>query len=178
MNKKTLWITQTAVMLALLIALQWVTKPLGQLVTGSAVNAVLGVTALLCGSSSGVTVALLSPIFAYLFGIAPNLVTVPVIMLGNTAFVLLLQAISGKSLGRKAAAVAAASAVKFALLYVLVTYVICGVMSDSLLQQGLLKPPMLKMLPTSFALPQLITALIGGTLASIVAPVLKKALHK
>ena len=29
MNKKTLWITETAVMIALLVALQWATKPLG-----------------------------------------------------------------------------------------------------------------------------------------------------
>ena len=28
MNKKTLWITETAVMIALLVALQWATKPL------------------------------------------------------------------------------------------------------------------------------------------------------
>ena len=33
MNKKTLWITETAVMIALLVALQWATKPLGQFVT-------------------------------------------------------------------------------------------------------------------------------------------------
>ena len=31
MNKKILWITQTAVMLALLVALQALTKPMGQL---------------------------------------------------------------------------------------------------------------------------------------------------
>lgn len=42
MNKKTLWITETAVMIALLVALQWATKPLGQFVTGSCVNLVLG----------------------------------------------------------------------------------------------------------------------------------------
>ena len=46
MNKKTLWITETAVMIALLVALQWATKPLGQFVTGSCVNLVLGVSVL------------------------------------------------------------------------------------------------------------------------------------
>ena len=35
MNKKIRWITETAVMLALLVCLQALTKPLGQLVTGS-----------------------------------------------------------------------------------------------------------------------------------------------
>ena len=41
MSKNVRWITETAVMLALLIALQALTKPLGQLVTGSCVNAVI-----------------------------------------------------------------------------------------------------------------------------------------
>ena len=87
MNKKILWITETAVLLALLIVLQWVTKPLGQFVTGSCVNAVLAVAALMVGLSSGLAVALVSPVCAYLLGIAPNLVAVPAIMVGNTVFV-------------------------------------------------------------------------------------------
>ena len=44
MRKKLLWITETAVMLALLVALQAITKPAGQLVTGSFVNIVLSIT--------------------------------------------------------------------------------------------------------------------------------------
>lgn len=69
MNKKTLWITETAVMIALLVALQWATKPLGQFVTGSCVNLVLGVSALVGGLWCGLTVALVSPFFAFLLGI-------------------------------------------------------------------------------------------------------------
>ena len=178
MKKKALWITETAVMLALLIAIQALTKPMGQLVTGSAVNAVLAVTVLMCGLSSGLTVALISPVFAYLFGIAPNLVTVPVIMVGNAVYVLILHKAGGKGIAKKIIAVLAASLVKFAVLYVLVTYVICGVMAQPLLDQGLLKTPMLKALPTTFAAPQLVTALIGGTLASLIVSPLKKALHR
>ena len=83
-------------MLALLVALQAVTKPLGQLVTGSCVNGVLALTVLLVGMSGGITVALISPVFAFLFGIAPNLVTVVPIMLGNVCFVVLLRCIAGK----------------------------------------------------------------------------------
>ena len=73
MNKKILKITETAVMLALLIALQAVTKPLGQIVTGSCVNAVLAITVMLVGMGGGISVALIassSPIgciFAGLF---------------------------------------------------------------------------------------------------------------
>ena len=38
MSKKIRWITETALMLALLICLQALTKPMGQLVTGSCVD--------------------------------------------------------------------------------------------------------------------------------------------
>jgi hypothetical protein len=37
---------------------------------------------------------------------------------------------------------------------------------------------MLKMLPTMFAWPQLFTALIGGTVALAITPLLRRALHK
>ena len=104
MNKKVLWITETAVLLALLVVLQWVTKPLGQIVTGSCVNAVLAVSALLVGLSSGLTVALISPVCAYLLGVAPNLVAVPAIMAGNAVFVLALSLLCGKALWRQALA--------------------------------------------------------------------------
>ena len=48
MRQKTLWITQTAALLALLIILQLATRSAGQLVTGSCVNAVLALAALIC----------------------------------------------------------------------------------------------------------------------------------
>ena len=178
MKKKTLWVTETAAMLALLVAMQWATKPLGQLVTGSCVNAVLAVTVLLSGLGSGVTVALVSPVMAYLLGIAPNLATVPAIMVGNTLFVAAWKLLDGKALWRRCVAWLASAAVKFGALYALVVWVICGVAADALLAQGILKAPMLKMLPASFGISQLITALIGGAVALLVVPPIKKALHR
>lgn len=181
MNKKIRWITETAVLLALLVVLQAVTKSLGQFVTGSFVNAVLAVAVLLAGMGSGVTIALISPVLAYLLGIAPILVTVPAIMVGNTVFVILLRLITGgqsKPLGRQVAAWLVAAIAKFAVLYILVVKIICGIASVPLLASGTLKEPMLKMLPTMFAWPQLVTALIGGAVALAIVPVLKKALHR
>lgn len=180
MKNKIHWITETAVMLALLIVLQALTKSLGQIVTGSCVNTVLAVTVLLCGMNSGITVALISPVCAYLLGIAPQLVTVPAIMIGNAAFVIVLRMANGngKVLWRSVTAWLAAALCKFALLYVLVTYVICGLLADGLMAQGLLKAPMLNVLPTTFAAPQLVTALIGGGIALLLTPQLKKALHR
>lgn len=186
MNKKTRWICETAVMLALLVALQGATLSLGQLVTGSCVNAVLAITVLLVGMSSGITVALISPVCALLLGIAPNIVTVVPIMIGNVCFVVLLRLIAGKShkpLWRQPLALVSAAGVKFGVLYFLVVKVICGFASGSLLgkmigSKPLLAPPMLEKLPVMFTWPQLFTALIGGGVALLIVPVLRKAIHK
>lgn len=181
MNRKVLWITETAIMLALLVALQAITKPMGQLVTGSFVNAVLSVTVLVAGLYSGITVAVISPVLAYLLGIAPQILTVPAIMIGNTVFVVLLYFIAGKDskrLVRQIVAWVSAAVAKFAALYAIVVWLICGVFSEGLLASGALKPPMLKALPATFSWPQLFTALIGGGIALLITPVLRKALRK
>ncbi len=178
MNKKIRFITETAVMLALLVSLQALTKPMGQLVTGSCVNAVLAVTALVAGVYSGITVALISPVLAYLLGIAPQILTVPAIMVGNAVFVLALHFLSGKQIVRQIFAWLAAATAKFATLYTIVVWLICGVFSEKLLATGALKAPMLNVLPVSFGITQLFTALIGGAVALLIAPTLRKALHK
>ncbi len=181
MNKKIRWITETAVMLALLVTLQSLTKPMGQLVTGSCVNAVLAITVLVAGLPSGLTVALISPVLAYLLGIAPQILTVPAIMAGNSVYVVLLYILAdrkGKNMVKQVIAWVAAAAAKFATLYAIVVGLICGVLSESLLASGTMKPPMLTALPATFSWPQLITALIGGAVALLIVPVLRKALHK
>lgn len=180
MNKKIRWITETAILLALLVTLQALTKGFGQLVTGSCVNAILGIAALVGGLSCGITVALISPVLAFLLGIAPQILTVPAIMVGNTVYVLLLALIAGNSqnIVRKVIAWAAAAAAKFAALYAIVVGLICGVLAENLLAAGTLKEPMLKALPATFSWPQLITALIGGAVALLIVPVLRKALKK
>ena len=190
MNKKLRWITETAALLALLICLQWVgsfvpNQLLKQLITGTCVNCVLAVSVLYAGLGSGITLALISPVCAYLLGIAPNFITVLPIMLGNCCYVVLLKLIvgRGKPFWKQPVGLAAAATVKFAVLYVLVVKVICGVAAGSLLGKKLgsavlLAEPMLKMLPVMFAWPQLVTALSGGIIALCVTPTLRKALKK
>ena len=181
MNKKIRWITETAVMLALLVSLQALTKPMGQYVTDSCVNAILAVSALVGGLSSGIVVALVSPVLAFLLGIAPQILTVPAIMAGNTVYVVLLVLLAGsggESLVMRILAWLAAAAAKFAALYAIVAWLICGVFADALLAAGTLKQPMLTALPATFGWPQLVTALIGGAVALAIVPVLRKALHK
>ena len=185
-NKKTIWITRTGVLLALLLALQWVTLGTkafaGQYITGSLVNCVLAVSALTAGLSSGLVIALLSPIFAYLLGIAPQLVVVPAIMAGNCALVLVLWAVGrgDAPMWRKAVAVVLAAVCKFVVLYLLVVQVICGVGASFLLGQSIfgapvLLRPMIQALPLTFSWPQLITALIGGVLGILVSKILTRA---
>ena len=184
MNKKIRTITETAAMLALLICLQWVgsmmPESIKQIVTGTFVNCVLAVTVLIVGLGGGITVALISPVCAFLLGIAPNLVTVVPIMVGNTCYVVLLKLLMGRS-WRQPVALVTAAAVKFGVLYLLVVKVICGLASGALLGKKLgdtivLAPPMLKMLPVMFTWPQLITALTGGVLALLIVPVVKKGI--
>lgn len=185
MKKNLRRITEPAVMLALLICLQWAgslipDQTVKQLVTGTCVNAVLAVTVLLSGMGSGIIVGVISPVCAFLLGIAPNFITVAPIMVGNVCYVVLLRLIYTKALWRQGVALVTAAAVKFGVLYLLVVRVICGMASGALLgkklgQTALLAPPMLQMLPAMFTWPQLITALAGGALALAILPVLRAA---
>ena len=164
-NTKTLWIARTAVLTALLLVLQFVTKPLGQLVTGSCVNAVLAVAALLGGLSSGLTVAVLSPIFAFLLGTGPQFFPLtPAIAAGNCVLVLLLWFIcrDNFSVARRALACITAAFGKFAALYILIVKLICSFMP--------LADKQIATFSAMFSWPQLITALIGSAIALVIVP--------
>ena len=174
MKKKTLWIAETAVMIALLVALQGLTKPAGQFVTGSCVNLILGVSTLVGGLWCGLTVALLSPFFAFALGIGPALIQiVPAIAVGNIVLVLVLWLICRKA--KKLSPLSyggavAASVCKFAVLYALVVLLLLPLLG--------LPEKQVAMMSAMFSWPQLVTALIGSFLAVTVAPVIRKALHR
>ena len=191
MHKRILWITETAVMLALLLCLQWLgswipTPLIKQLVTGTMVNCVLAVTALVAGRSSGITVALISPLFAYLLSISQVITSVPLIMAGNVCYVLLLSLILGKSMKpvwKQPVALATAAVTKFGVLYLLGVKLVGGLMFDTLngkmlAGEALMSQKVLMQLTNMFAWPQLVTALIGGAVSLLIVPVLRKALHK
>ena len=163
--KKTTWIAQTAVCLALLIAFQLLTRSLGQLVTGSCVNLVLAVAALLGGIWSGVTVALL--------GIGPAFFPLgPGVALGNAVYAVLFGLLVGKCLQKKQTigafgCMALAALAKFAVLYVVLVRLVAPVIVPA---------AKLSAVTASFTWPQLVTAAIGGVLACLIAPVLRRAL--
>lgn len=171
MSKKTLFITRTAAMLALLIVLQAATKNLGQFVTGSCVNAVLAAATLLGGFASGLIVAVASPFLAFLLGIGPKLIeVVPAIAIGNLALVLILWAIKGDGALNRVIKWIAASVGKFLVLYLLVIQLLCRVMT--------LPEKMTATFSTMFSWPQLVTALIGSGIMLLILPILQKAIRK
>ena len=178
MNKnKILWLTRTAVLIALLVALQWATSGLGQFVTGSCVNCVLVIAALFAGLWGGVTVAIISPFCAFLLGIGPKLLQiVPVIAIGNLVFVLCFWFLLGRKDCKRVWAAAltaiAASAAKFATLYLGVVKVLIPLMGATLAQKQV------QTFTAMFSWPQLVTALIGSAVALALMPVLKKAIKQ
>lgn len=175
MKNKILWITRTAVMMALLVTLQWATSGLSQFVTGSCVNAVLAVATLTAGLWSGVAVALLSPFCAFLLGIGPKLIQmVPAIALGNVVLVCLVAwLLRGEALvwWRKVLGIAISAAAKFIVLYLAVVQVIIPILGSQLAQKQV------QTFTAMFSWPQLVTALIGTTLAVLIAPTIRKAMR-
>jgi hypothetical protein len=178
-GKKILWITQTAMMLALLVALQGITAGLGnQLLTGSCVNLVLVAAALLVGTWGGAVVALISPFMAFLLQIGPKYIQlIPAIAVGNLVLVLIYSLILGQNkqpVWKQAVALAGAAAAKFVALYLLaVQLVIPGMVSGGVVQAAAAGK-----LGATFGVTQLITAIIGGAVALAVVPLVRKALRK
>ena len=172
--KKTIWIVRTAVCLALLLVLQVATKSLGQFVTGSCVNLVLAMAALTGGVWSGVIVAVISPFCAYALGIGPAfLLFVPCVALGNAVYAVLFALLVGRFLTAQHltawGCMALVAAAKGLALYLVLV---------KLVAPTVVPAAKLAAVTAAFTWPQLVTALIGGALACLLAPVVKKALEK
>ena len=177
-KKKILWITRTGILTALLIELQWLTAGTqafaGQYITGSLVNCVLAIAALFGGLWSGVTVAILSPICAFLLGIGPKLLQViPAIALGNVVLVMVLHFLLGRKpapVWQQGVAAVAAAAAKFVMLYLAVVQVLIPAMGPALPEKQAAA------FTVMFSYPQFITAFIGTVAALLLLPVLRKGI--
>lgn len=176
-KSKAMWITRTALFIALTIIVQALTRsipnPAGQYVTGSLVNLITIVAVLMNGLAGGVTVAALTPWLAFLLGVGPGLIqVVPCIMLGNIALVLVWYFIAGKTdkvMPKYIIATVVGALVKFVVLYLLVVQLLINTLHIVPEKQSAVMSGM-------FSFPQLITAIIGGVLVIIVVPLLKKGL--
>lgn len=173
-NKRILWLTQTALFIALLIVLQVVTKGFGQFVTGACVNLVLISAVLLTGLGAGATVALVSPVLAAAMGIAPALMQiVPCIMLGNLTLVVIIWIIMKNTGGVQkvlswCCAVPVAAVCKALVLWLSIVKLILPMMSA-------LPEKQVQVMSATFSWPQLVTALLGGLLAAIIVPLVQRA---
>ena len=172
-NNHVLWLTRTALMIALLVVLQAATAPMGNLfITGSIVNFLLITSVMLCGLPSGLTVSVLSPIVAKLFGIGPSWALIPFIIAGNAVLALIWYSFSRsrlKPVTGQAAALIAAACMKTLVLYL-------GIVKLAVPCILKLPEPQATVIAGMFSLPQLITALAGGLAAMAALPALKKAL--
>jgi hypothetical protein len=179
LNKHILWITQTALLIALLVGWQWVSRPFSTLATGTGVNLILAVGVMLFSLSSGLTLSVVSPLMAALLGIAPNWVIVPFIMAGNSLYVLVWHLIGKRKpeiVCRLIALITAAGA-KFGILYLGIVYFAIPFITDNFKEPQSLKMPE-QMLVLFGSFHQLITASIGGAIAFLMIPVLNKALKR
>ena len=150
------WLTQAALLLALALGLQSLHLP--QVITGTVINTVLLVGAVLVTPWGGATIGLLTPVTALLLGqlnpiLAP---AIPFIMAANASFALVFG--FGRRVNLYLAAVLAAF-LKFGLLAAAVRFVL-----------ALPKPVTL-----ALQAPQLVTALAGVVVATLALEALAAA---
>ncbi|NLK38778.1 MAG: ECF transporter S component [Clostridiales bacterium] len=176
MQKRVLWITTTAVFIALLIGAQAATASMSQFVTGSLVNLILITSVMISGPASGLTVAFLSPVLAKLVGIGPPVwILIPFIMAGNMTLVIIWYLIGKRRVAdrylMRIVALVTAAVCKFLVLYL-------GIVKLAVPLLANLPPKMATAVTASFSWPQLVTALIGGAVAYVILPVIEMAVTK
>lgn len=155
MDKKVNVLTKAALLLAIALVFQFV--KMGQFITGSGINAVLILATHLCGLPWAIAIGFITPFMAVVLGIQPPalIIVVPFIIAGNVIYSLIYFLLKRKS---KAIAIIAAAYAKFELLYSAVNFILT------------VKPP----IKAALSFPQIITALVGGTLALVIIQVIER----
>ena len=174
-----LWITQTAMFIALLVSAQIFTGQFGQFVTGSVVNFILVAACILIGLPAAAIVGAVSPLIAFMITGRPVFpVLIPFVMVGNVALVAAIHFIAAKSFSnptrssyvRIAIAVIVGAVLKFLVLWVGIVHVAIPFLIPGIL------PPQVNALSLAFSWPQLVTALIGSGIAVAVMPYVSRAI--
>jgi len=173
-HKKVLWITRTAVLIALTVVLQAATLQMGnQIITGSVVNLMLIIAVMSCGLSTGLTVGAFTPILPTLLGFGPVWPVIPFIAAGNMALVTAWHFIGNREIINKyiayCIALVAGAVAKFLVLYL-------GIVRIAV--PYILGLPEGNVMSVLFSYPQLITASIGGVCAMILLPPLLSAIKQ
>lgn len=177
MKIKTKQITVTAIMLAICLVSQFF-KNLSVYITGPIINAALILTVLYAGMACGIILSIITPVTSFFITGSPVMAAIPAmfpcIMIGNIILVVcvgLLRKKCGKAAGFPVS-IAIGAILKAVFMGIAIALIILPAFLPAFLPA-----PMHKMLPVlqlQFSVTQLITAVIGGVYAVIIAAVLKK----
>lgn len=171
-HKKLVRITRTAILIAVTIALQALTLQLGnQIVTGTVVNMMLILSVMLFGLPTGLTVGVVTPVLPTLMGFGPVWPIVPFIIIGNMVLITIWHFVGNihikvENISYILALIAGAGA-KFGVLYAGVVMIAAPF---------ILGVPDGHPITIMFSYPQIITASLGGAVAIILLPPLRRAL--
>lgn len=176
MNRSLSLITRTAILLALTVLFQslrvlmpFMPANISQYVIGSLVNLCLIVAAVVVGIRGGCVIAVVAPLIAFFQGFTPSPILVAPIALGNLVLVVVVALLYDKN---RLTALAAGAVLKFATLYLGVVRIVVPLLLPDVNEK------IKAVLSVQFSWPQLITASIGGILAVIILPVLKKTIKQ
>lgn len=166
----------TALMLALCIVSQ-LFKNLSVYITGPIINLILLITLLYAGRGCAFVLSVITPITAFIITGSPIMAAMPIVMVavmaGNAIYVWAFDI--AQQLWRKMyISVAVASVAKGALMGVSISLLILPLLGPA---SGLPEKA-LAVAKTTFSVTQLICALVGGVIACIVWPMVKKAKHE
>lgn len=174
MKLTTKQIATTALLLAICIMSQFF-KNLNVYITGPVINAALILAVLYCGLGCGIILAVITPVTAFLITGSPVMSAIPAIIpciiAGNIILVLAVsrfQKLVKKPYGFPIGIIVGA-VLKAAFMGAVISYWILPAYLPDKMQK------MLPALQTQFSVTQLLTALIGGAYASIIAIALKSA---
>lgn len=179
MNKQIKWLTKTALLLALALLFQSLRTIIpkimipglgefDQLIIGSLVNTVLIVATLTVSISSGVTIAILTPLVAFMQGELAFPIMLPFVAIGNMTIVIIVGLLFNRS---KVVALISGSIGKFITLFLTINYIAAPIIMSGLpADKGL---AIKTMLGFKFGYPQLFTALVGSFIAYLIVPTLK-----
>ncbi|MGH4124187.1 MAG: ECF transporter S component [Clostridium sp.] len=165
-------LVKASLFLALAIVFQVIGKTvpqISQFFVGPAINAILILTAAICGGVYGILVGSLTPLLAFLTGQLPSAFGpfIPFIIIGNMLFVLSFVIVSKRDKYGKYLGIIIGAFIK---------YIFLWISASKLIPLFNLNIPtkMANMLVIAMGIPQFITALIGGTFALILIEILRK----
>lgn len=176
MGKKTRIITETALLLALSIASQFL-KNVSVYITGPIINCILIIAVLEVGLASGLIISVITPVTSFLITGSPIMKALPLVMpsvmIGNAVIVLAVWFIYRKMRKNLILSLAVGIVLKGVVMGLLISVIIIPLMGPN----TALPEVALATARFTFSVTQLITAAIGSVFAFVIWIPLKKARH-